>query len=83
MTAITDKDIKGASILSDAAPDIIFAAEAALLARGVDDASEVMAALLAAAWHKHKEIAGGKGAGPFVQLVRGWLDAAEAMDRPN
>ena len=75
---ITDDIMTGAAIAQDAAGDIIFIAECAMANRGVTEASEVIVALLAAAWAQHKRIAGGNKHGAFSSLLR---DMADAVDR--
>lgn len=83
MTIITD-EMKADTILDmEIAPDILFWTEAALINRGVTDADRVIPVLLAAAWHRHKEMHGADQSAPFARLLRGWADSIDAMERPN
>jgi len=83
MTIITDEMKQHALADMEVAPDIVFSAEIALIARGVDDAQRVVPALLAAAWFHHKEAHGANCLAPFVEHLRGWADRIEAMERPH
>jgi hypothetical protein len=74
---ITDQIIEGAQLSCDVAPDIIFAAEAALLARGVLDAGELVPTLLAAAWTSHKTLHGQHNNEAFASLLRRWADGID------
>lgn len=83
MTIITDEMKQDAILDMEVAPDILFWAEAALINRGVTDADRVIPVLLAAAWHRHKEMHGADQSAPFARLLRGWADSIDAMERPN
>jgi hypothetical protein len=83
MTFITDEMKRDAILHMEVAPDILFWTEAALVNRGETDADHVIPALLAAAWHRHKEIAGADQSAPFARLLRGWADSIDAIARPS
>ena len=57
MTFITDEHVRAAEQDNEAAQTIIFATECAMIAQGRTDPFDVVTALLAAAWFKHKELA--------------------------
>lgn len=80
---ITHDIMTGAAIAQDAADDIIFIAECAMANRGVTEASEVIAALLTAAWVQHKRIAGSNKHGAFSSLLRDMADAVDRSAKPN
>jgi len=82
MTYITEDCLAGAQILTDAADAIALAAELAMLAYGRDEPTEVVAALLAAAWYRHKEIAPGRP-DLFARMLRDLADSAEATAKLN
>lgn len=79
---ITDDHIKGAAIVQAAVPDIILAAEMALLARGLSENGDTIEALLAAAWTRHKELAPDQPEA-FARILRAMADTIEASARPN
>jgi hypothetical protein len=83
MTMITDEMKQGAILDMEVAPDIIFWTEAALVNRGVTDASEVVPALLAAAWLQHKTLYGEPTKAAFSAMLRRWADKIDEMERPN
>jgi hypothetical protein len=80
---ITD-EMKTAALFNQAvAPNIVGAAELILLARGEDDPTRVIFALLGAAWFKHKQTYGAQAMQPFANLVEGWADSIRKMAAPN
>lgn len=80
---ITDQMLNDAELDAAAAPDIIFGAQAALLARGVVDSDRLMPALLAAAWTCHKDLYGEDTKAVFANLLRGWADGIDSMATMN
>lgn len=80
---ITEDHVRGAKAVQDAAPDIIMAAQIALLARGVTDAYEVFAALLGAAWHHHKEMHGLDRHAAFAEMLRDMAASVERAAKPH
>lgn len=83
MTMITDEMLEAAKLDTAVAPDIVFGAQAALLARGVFDVDRLIPALLAAAWTCHKELHGEENKAAFAGLLRGWADSIDAMTAMN
>lgn len=80
---ITDEMLRDAELDTAVAPDIVFGARAALLARGVVDADRLIPALLAAAWTAHKGLHGEHTKAAFSNLLRGWADGIDATATVN
>jgi len=80
---ITDEMLANANLDTAAAPDIIFGAQLALLARGVADAERLVPALLSAAWACHSDLYGEDTSGAFSNLLRGWADGIDKTSIVN